>query len=280
MEQVAARRLAPGRRSSRPSGCSSKAWPPSRRAVSRTPSAPSSLRSKRCRDGSRPCSTSAPRASGCTGRSRRSPPPTRCSPPSRATSTPSASAPSRWPAWACRSRRSPPTTGWSRPIRTWPRCGASAAACCARWAGSKRPRRRTREARDAGRRLGAQRLLPRRRRRRHAAAGRAARLRRRPVRRLLGRVRRPSRRRPRLPRPPTCWSRTCPSRDRRFASVLDLGCGTGLCGPLLKPRSRAPDRHRSRRRHARAGARARRLRPARAGRGGGLAGGERARPST
>ena len=68
--------------------------------------------------------------------------------------------------------------------------------------------------------------------------------------------------------------------ERRFASVLDLGCGTGLCGPLLKPRAGAPDRHRPRRRHARAGARARRLRPAGAGRGGGLAGGERARPST
>ena len=156
--------------------------------------------------------------------------------PSRTTSTPSASAPSPWPAWACRSRRSPPTTGWSRPIRTWPRCGASAAACCARWAGSKRPRRPTREARDTGRRPGAQRLLPRRRLRRHAAPCRAARLRRRPVRRLLGRVRRPSRRRPRLSRATTCSSRTCPSRGRRFASVLDLGCGTGLCGPLLKPR--------------------------------------------
>ena len=28
-----------------------------------------------------------------------------------------------------------------------------------------------------------------------------------------------------------------PDPERRFASVLDLGCGTGLCGPLLKPRS-------------------------------------------
>ena len=28
-----------------------------------------------------------------------------------------------------------------------------------------------------------------------------------------------------------------PEPGRRFASVLDLGCGTGLCGPLLKPRS-------------------------------------------
>jgi predicted TPR repeat methyltransferase len=28
-----------------------------------------------------------------------------------------------------------------------------------------------------------------------------------------------------------------PEPGRRFASVLDIGCGTGLCGPLLKPRS-------------------------------------------
>ena len=71
-----------------------------------------------------------------------------------------------------------------------------------------------------------------------------------------------------------------PDPRRDFASVLDLGCGTGLCGPLLKPRAGAPDRHRSRRRHARASPPARRLRPPRARRGGGLAGGERARPST
>jgi predicted TPR repeat methyltransferase len=28
-----------------------------------------------------------------------------------------------------------------------------------------------------------------------------------------------------------------PEPERRFASTLDLGCGTGLCGPLLKPRT-------------------------------------------
>ena len=28
-----------------------------------------------------------------------------------------------------------------------------------------------------------------------------------------------------------------PEPGRRFASTLDLGCGTGLCGPLLKPRT-------------------------------------------
>ena len=89
-------------------------------------------------------------ASGCTGRSRRSPPPTPCSPPSPATSTRSASAPSPWRAWGCRSRRSPPTTGWSRPNRAWPRCGASAAACCARWAGSTRPTASYAEARARG----------------------------------------------------------------------------------------------------------------------------------
>ena len=28
-----------------------------------------------------------------------------------------------------------------------------------------------------------------------------------------------------------------PEPERRFASALDLGCGTGLCGPLLAPRT-------------------------------------------
>lgn len=28
-----------------------------------------------------------------------------------------------------------------------------------------------------------------------------------------------------------------PEPDRRFGSALDLGCGTGLCGPLVKPRA-------------------------------------------